>query len=107
MVLRPLSVETNWGSGESVWITVQVVGIVRQPLPSSAPELLLALSTSTRTVPTKVVWIAFFAGFNAIMSTLTVLPAILVLILPLGEPARVVLSYASKPPATGGVAVVI
>ena len=59
----------NAGSGESVWITVQVG---RQPLASSAPELSLALSTSTRTVPVKVVAIAVFAAFNAIMSRLMV-----------------------------------
>src|SRR5216684_3655570 len=100
MVLRPLSPETNAGSGESVWITVHVVG--RQPFASRAPVLLLLFITSTRTVPTKVVAIAVFAAFNAIMSRLTVLPAILVLITPVMAPAAVEVSYALKPPGSEG-----
>src|SRR5229473_5704036 len=96
MVLRPLSPETNAGSGESVWITVQVVG--RQPFASSAPVLLLLFITSTRTVPVKVVAMAVFAAFNAMMSRLTVLPAILVLMTPVMAPAAVEVSQALKLP---------
>src|SRR6185436_3943797 len=97
MVLRPLSLKANAGSGESVWITVQVE---RQPSASRAAELSLALSTSTRTVPAKVVWIAVLAAFKAIMSTPALAPATLVLMLPVMAPAAVEVSYALNPPIT-------
>src|SRR6267143_4680201 len=61
-VLRPLSPATNTGS-VSVWITLHVVGIGRQPFASRAPVLLLLFNTSTRTVPVKVVAMAVFAAF--------------------------------------------
>src|SRR2546428_8699502 len=79
MFLRPLSAGTKVRSGESVWISVQVE---RQFSPTSVPELSLALTTSTLTVPTKVAAIAPFAAFKAAVSRLTDVPAILVLITP-------------------------
>src|SRR5216684_5355944 len=99
MVLRPLSPATNVGSEGVGRITVQVG---RQPFASRAPVLLLLFITSTRTVPVKVVAMAVFAAFSAMMSRLTVLPAILVLMKPVMAPAAVEVSYALNPPAAGG-----
>src|SRR5262245_21533428 len=82
-------------------MTVQVD---RQLLASSAPLLLPESRTSTLTVSSKVVSIAVFAPFNALMSRVTLLADAFVWMTPLTAPAVVLLSYALKPPTVTGTA---
>src|SRR5882762_3217213 len=97
MFLRPLSAAVKVVSGVSAWISVHVE---RQPLASGAAELSLALSTSTLTVPTKVVATALFGAFLEMVARVTVVPASLVLITPRVAPAPVEVSNALKLPST-------
>ncbi len=67
----------------------ETTGSIEGSIKDSAGALVPNLEV---TVPVKVVAIAVFATFNAIMSRLTVLPAILVLLTPVMAPAAVEVS---------------